>query len=66
MSTTVHCPTCDKPVSLASDNKFRPFCSARCRLIDLGEWVQEGYAIPDKHTHVADQGEEDPDPSIKH
>jgi endogenous inhibitor of DNA gyrase (YacG/DUF329 family) len=29
-----------------TDNPFRPFCSKRCRLIDLGIWLEEGYSIP--------------------
>jgi len=29
-----------------TDNPFRPFCSKRCRLIDLGTWLEEGYSIP--------------------
>ena len=28
------------------DNAFRPFCSERCRLIDLGQWATDGYRIP--------------------
>jgi endogenous inhibitor of DNA gyrase (YacG/DUF329 family) len=37
----VKCPTCDKAVAWTSEQKFRPFCSERCKLIDLGEWVME-------------------------
>lgn len=41
----VTCPTCKKSFNYyASD--FRPFCSERCRLIDLGEWLSESYAVP--------------------
>jgi endogenous inhibitor of DNA gyrase (YacG/DUF329 family) len=29
------------------DNKFRPFCSERCQLMDLGDWANENYKIPD-------------------
>lgn len=29
-----------------TDNPFRPFCSKRCKLIDLGTWLEEGYSIP--------------------
>jgi hypothetical protein len=36
------CPTCGKP----SDPKFRPFCSARCRDVDLHRWLSGRYAIP--------------------
>jgi len=37
----VSCPTCDKPVPWVADSRFRPFCSDRCKLIDLGEWANE-------------------------
>ena len=48
MKNTFKCPTCDKPVSMESSNRYRPFCSERCRMIDLGEWMEEGYAISDQ------------------
>lgn len=41
MSKTVACPTCGKPVTWTPDAKWRPFCSERCRLIDLGDWIDE-------------------------
>jgi len=40
---SLRCPTCRKVV-LASDAEF-PFCSERCRLIDLGKWASGGYVI---------------------
>ncbi len=43
----VDCPTCGKPVSWDSESEWRPFCSERCRLIDLGEWFAEEHRIPD-------------------
>ena len=43
---TVQCPTCKKPVSWGPQSPARPFCSDRCRLIDLGEWANEEKAIP--------------------
>jgi len=42
----IKCPTCSKKTIYSVDNKFRPFCSERCRLIDLGSWAQENYKIP--------------------
>ena len=42
----VKCPTCQQPVEYSTDNAFRPFCSERCKLIDLGEWASEGYKVP--------------------
>lgn len=42
----VPCPTCGKPVAWLDSNRFRPFCSERCKLIDLGEWAMERRLIP--------------------
>lgn len=44
--TTVACPTCDKPVEWGKQSPSRPFCSERCKLIDLGAWAAEEHAIP--------------------
>lgn len=40
------CPTCRKPVRWDAEARWRPFCSERCRLIDLGAWASERYSIP--------------------
>ena len=37
----VNCPTCNKKVEWSAESTYRPFCSKRCQLIDLGEWVDE-------------------------
>ncbi len=42
---TVPCPICKKETRW-TDNPFRPFCSERCRLIDLGKWAAEDYRVP--------------------
>nr|WP_314268954.1 DNA gyrase inhibitor YacG [uncultured Kingella sp.] len=42
---TVKCPTCGAPVAWQPENRFRPFCSERCKLIDFGEWADEKRAI---------------------
>ncbi|HEX8614857.1 MULTISPECIES: DNA gyrase inhibitor YacG [Massilia] len=44
--TVVSCPTCAKKVEWTEANKFRPFCSERCKQIDLGAWAEEKYTIP--------------------
>jgi endogenous inhibitor of DNA gyrase (YacG/DUF329 family) len=44
--TTVECPTCGAPVEWTAESKFRPFCSDRCKLIDLGAWASEEHKIP--------------------
>lgn len=46
-SRTVTCPTCGKAVLWEAHNRFRPFCSERCRLIDLGAWAAEEYRVPE-------------------
>ena len=46
MVSQVQCPTCRKPVEWSEKSPFRPFCSKRCQLIDLGEWANEEKRIP--------------------
>jgi hypothetical protein len=41
----VKCPTCKNELVWNEDAKFRPFCSKRCQLIDLGQWANEEHAI---------------------
>lgn len=43
---TVACPTCGQAVPWRPENRFRPFCSERCKLIDLGEWASGNYRVP--------------------
>ncbi len=40
------CPICGKMSRWHQDNPCRPFCSERCKLIDLGQWATESYRIP--------------------
>ncbi|MFP5520351.1 MAG: DNA gyrase inhibitor YacG [Bdellovibrionia bacterium] len=42
----LRCPTCKKEIEYDIKNPFRPFCSERCQLIDLGKWASEDYKIP--------------------
>jgi len=39
------CPTCQKSGTWSEDNPYRPFCSERCKLIDLGSWADESHKI---------------------
>jgi uncharacterized protein len=41
------CLTCKKPIAVEKKNPFLPFCSERCKLIDLGNWLDEKYVISD-------------------
>lgn len=45
MTTVVNCPTCEKEVIWSPESPYRPFCSQRCQLIDLGEWADEKKVI---------------------
>lgn len=45
MTTTVSCPTCQTPVLWQPESTHRPFCSARCKQIDLGAWASEQHII---------------------
>jgi len=40
------CPTCQREIQWSETFPFRPFCSERCRLIDLGAWLSEKHSIP--------------------
>ena len=42
----VNCPTCGAPVEWTEEQRWRPFCSERCKLIDLGSWFDESNRIP--------------------
>ncbi|MCK3655688.1 DNA gyrase inhibitor [Pasteurellaceae bacterium Macca] len=44
--TVVTCPTCQKEVIWSPESEFRPFCSKRCQIIDLGDWASEKHTIP--------------------
>lgn len=41
----VNCPFCRKEVEWNDSSLFRPFCSKKCQLIDLGEWADEEKSI---------------------
>ncbi|HVF15780.1 MAG TPA: DNA gyrase inhibitor YacG [Steroidobacteraceae bacterium] len=43
---SVSCPTCRRAVEWTEASRWRPFCSERCKLIDLGAWAAERHAIP--------------------
>ena len=46
------CPICDKKTEVGDSkakNIYFPFCSERCKLVDLGAWLDEEYNIPDTH-----------------
>ena len=48
MAAIVTCPNCAAEVEWLAANPYRPFCSERCKLIDLGAWADEQYRVPVK------------------
>jgi uncharacterized protein len=46
MARSVPCPSCGKSVEWTEANAFLPFCSERCKTIDLGAWAAERYRVP--------------------
>jgi endogenous inhibitor of DNA gyrase (YacG/DUF329 family) len=57
-SRTKPCPLCGKP-AFQANNPYAPFCSERCKLIDLGQWASGKYRVPgEKVTSETPPGEE--------
>lgn len=54
------CPTCEKE-ALWQDNPFRPFCSERCKLVDLGKWVNDEYRVPGREIATDNRRDIQPD-----
>jgi len=49
----VNCPNCGKAVEFEG-NEYRPFCSERCQLLDLGAWADGDYALPTEDTELTE------------
>jgi len=60
--TRVTCPTCGGESIYAISNPYRPFCSARCKNVDLGAWASEGFRLA-ASSNAEDQPIEDSPPS---
>lgn len=48
MPHVLACPICKKPVAPRAQNRAYPFCSDRCRAVDLGKWLGEEYRMPNR------------------
>lgn len=57
----VICPHCKQTTDLSASNPWRPFCSERCKMIDLGEWFEESRSIPAEAPADWDEPSESPD-----
>jgi hypothetical protein len=58
MARQLSCPTCNRPIAWTEAFPYRPFCSERCRLIDLGDWLAEQHAIPGEPAEDASDSED--------
>lgn len=58
MSGTLRCATCRKEILPGSRNPEFPFCSSRCRAVDLGRWLGEEYRIASRPDEEPDGDEE--------
>lgn len=52
----VACPQCGTATHWSTANPYRPFCSERCKLIDLGKWATESYRIPQEEQDAGPSG----------
>ena len=52
---SVPCPRCGAQAVFAPENPWRPFCSERCKTIDLGAWASEKYRVPDPAPPTEDE-----------
>jgi endogenous inhibitor of DNA gyrase (YacG/DUF329 family) len=59
MKKSVKCPECGKATEYSPENEYRPFCSKRCKLIDLGEWIEGRYKINSEENSQGSQYMED-------
>jgi len=55
MPIQVLCPNCQQTVLWAKESVFKPFCSERCKMIDLGDWASEKHAIAGEDVQYVDQ-----------
>jgi endogenous inhibitor of DNA gyrase (YacG/DUF329 family) len=60
----VKCPACKKEVEWNVQNPFRPFCSERCKILDLGAWAMEKHAIPEVESETQSEAESVDDDSF--
>ena len=70
------CPICDGAAKARSDNPSFPFCSARCKTVDLGKWLNEEYRVPVEGeepdeddggaSNGSSDGEPDPGEAMRH
>jgi len=63
---SVSCPRCGAQVAWSPENRYRPFCSERCKLIDLGDWAAEKFRVPvEEGKDPPEAGEQDEGSGIR-
>ena len=63
---TVRCPQCGAAVEWSPASRWRPFCSERCKMLDLGAWASEAYRIPAEETPESEAEPAPETPTEKH
>lgn len=60
---TLTCPICHRQVAYVFRDEipYRPFCSRRCKLVDLGRWLNEEYRISEEIVEPEESGDAEPD-----
>jgi len=59
VNSVVRCPTCGRSVEWTESSPWRPFCSERCKLIDLGAWASEQRSIAGDNVEAEDKPEDE-------
>jgi len=57
-AATRPCPICRKGAALPAENRWFPFCSDRCKALDLSKWINEEYRIPGDDADDGERGSE--------
>jgi len=55
MATLIKCPQCNADFDVSIPSNYKPFCSERCKLIDLGAWADGSYSIPAEDSPMSEQ-----------
>ncbi|MBS1191044.1 MAG: yacG [Rhodocyclaceae bacterium] len=58
MARKIRCPQCGTETVWSPDNPWRPFCSERCKLVDLGAWASESYRVPAEENDLGQDPEQ--------
>lgn len=60
MAPRVDCPTCGRKAEFSTANPWRPFCSERCKTVDLGAWASGKYVIAGNESEPDEAPDDDP------